>query len=173
MIKCIYNWFSGLKVSCSLFVIEEKNLGSLFLVESFKREMKYKSFHISLVILSSCGILATMHMAPWKPGELSLLSHLGKEQSLFHLLAQREMSIICMGEGTELCLIPSLAERGWRKEALALLLSVCVSPSCDGHCPGSSLRQTKYPWDSQFSRVRKAPLIQGLFWQLQFSSYGW
>lgn len=59
--KYIYNWFSGLKVSCSLFVIEEKKLGGLFLVESFKREIKYKSLHISVVILSSCSILSLQY----------------------------------------------------------------------------------------------------------------
>lgn len=39
--KCIYNWIFGLKVTCSLFVLEEQNLGGFFLVESFKREIKY------------------------------------------------------------------------------------------------------------------------------------
>lgn len=153
-----------------------KNLGGFFLVDSFKREIKYKSLHISgySVLWYCCSVI---YMSLLKPGVLSLLSHLGREQSQFHLLAQRrEISIIFVGVGNRaLSLITSVVEHGWRKEALTLLFSGHHNwpPSWGGHWPGSSLRHTKYPWDSHFSTVRVSPTAQGLFWQPQFSCYGW
>lgn len=125
-----------------------KNLGGFFLVDSFKREIKYKSLHISgySVLWYCCSVI---YMSLLKPGVLSLLSHLGREQSQFHLLAQRrEISIIFVGVGNRaLSLITSVVEHGWRKEALTLLFSGHHNwpPSWDGHWPGSSLRHTKSP----------------------------
>lgn len=100
--KCIYNWFSGLKVSYSLFVLEEKKPGWCLSCRKFQKRNKVQKFihHLSGYSVLLCYSCSVIYMAPLKPGVLSLLSHLGREQSWFPLLAQRiELSIIFMGAG--------------------------------------------------------------------------
>lgn len=42
--KCVYNCVSGLRVSCRIFVFEEKNLDDFFLLESLKRNYLQKVY---------------------------------------------------------------------------------------------------------------------------------